>query len=116
MPARSVRLMAPASLAAHTTFAPAAGAGWGEARPPPGAARCTVSLVIPTYNGKQHLTVCLAAIERQRRSPDETIVVDDASTDGTRDFLSARFPWVNVVTHEQNRGFAGAANTGMRAA
>lgn len=108
--------MAPASSAAHVMTAPASGADPGDEPARPSAACCTVSLVIPTYNGRHLLPACLTAIERQSRLPDETIVVDDASTDGTSDLLSASYPWVVVVGHEQNRGFAAAANTGLRSA
>jgi GT2 family glycosyltransferase len=75
-----------------------------------------VSLVIPTYNGAHLLTVCLDAVARQTRRPDETVVVDDASTDGTAALLRDRYPWVRLVSHATNRGFAGATNTGIRAA
>ncbi len=108
--------MARASTVAYVPLAPAAGVGAGDEIARSGAVRCAVSLVIPTYNGKHLLPVCLGAIQRQGRLPDETIVVDDASADGTRDLLNSSYPWVTVVEHEQNRGFAAAANTGMRAA
>ncbi len=106
--------MAPTSPA--TSLAGATGVRPGDGRPAPGRRQPTISLVIPTYNGAHLLTVCLAAIERQSRPPEETIVVDDASTDGTPALLRARYPWVRVLTHGQNRGFAGAANTGISAA
>jgi GT2 family glycosyltransferase len=83
------------------------------ARPAGDALR--VSLIIPTYNGAHLMPVCLDAIAAQRRRPDETVVVDDASTDGTGALLAARYPWVRVVRLETNRGFAGAVNAGIRA-
>jgi GT2 family glycosyltransferase len=83
------------------------------ARPEGDALR--VSLIIPTYNGAHLMPDCLDAIAAQRRRPDETVVVDDASTDGTPGLLAARYPWVRVVRLEANRGFAGAVNAGIRA-
>jgi GT2 family glycosyltransferase len=77
--------------------------------------RASVSLVIPTYDGAHLLPGCLDAVARQSRPPDETIVVDDGSADGTGALLAARYPWVRVLRHETNRGFAGAVNTGIRA-
>jgi GT2 family glycosyltransferase len=74
-----------------------------------------VSLVIPTYNGAHLLPPCLDSIARQTRLPDETLVVDDASTDGTTALLARSYPWVRVVRHATNRGFAGAVNTGIGA-
>jgi GT2 family glycosyltransferase len=73
----------------------------------------TVSLVIPTYNGAHLMGPCLDAIAGQTRRPDETIVVDDASTDGTADLLRERYPWVRVLRLETNRGFVGAVNHGI---
>jgi GT2 family glycosyltransferase len=71
--------------------------------------------VIPTYDGAHLLPGCLDAVARQSRPPDETIVVDDGSSDGTVTLLATCYPWVRVVRHETNRGFAGAVNTGIRA-
>ena len=77
------------------------------------SARERVSLVIPTYNGAHLLGPCLEAVARQARAADETIVVDDGSTDGTAGLLAARFPWVRHLRLERNRGFVGAVNAGV---
>src|SRR4051812_35385649 len=49
------------------------------------------SIVIPTYNARELLDRCLASIERYRpidpEWPIEVVVVDDASSDGTADWL-----------------------------
>ncbi|MGP0067794.1 MAG: glycosyltransferase family 2 protein [Isosphaeraceae bacterium] len=80
----------------------------------------TCSIVIPTYNGLELLRICLASIERHRppgRScPIEVVVADDASTDGTPEWLSATYPGVRLVRLESNGGFCAAANAGMAAA
>jgi glycosyltransferase involved in cell wall biosynthesis len=50
----------------------------------------TISVVIPCYNDAVFLKICLAALARQQRAPDEVIVVDNASTDATAEIaLSA---------------------------
>jgi GT2 family glycosyltransferase len=56
---------------------------------------------------------CLRELDRLRdgRLAFETIVVDNASTDETRDEI-ARFPWVRYDRRETNTNFAGACNTG----
>jgi GT2 family glycosyltransferase len=75
-----------------------------------------VSVVIVTWNGRQHLDACLASIEAQRGVATEAILVDNASTDGTSDYVRARFPWVRLVSLAENRGFAGGNNAGVREA
>ena len=75
-----------------------------------------VSIVIVTWNGRQHLDTCLAGVKRQSGVVFETILVDNGSTDGTADFVRARFPWVKVVPLAENRGFAGGNNAGVRQA
>lgn len=70
-----------------------------------------VSAVIVTYNA-------LPWIEHSLRSIDgvaETIVVDHGSTDGTLELVRERFPEVRVIEQE-NRGFGGGNNAGMRVA
>lgn len=74
------------------------------------------SVVIPNWNGKAHLPVCLDSLARQTYQPVEVIVADNASTDGSLDLLRDDYPWVRVAALPENRGFTGACNAGMRAA
>lgn len=75
-----------------------------------------VSVIIVTWNGRQYLGPCLAAVAAQDGVEAETIVVDNGSTDGTAEFVRDRFPWVRLVPLESNRGFAGGNNAGAREA
>ncbi len=75
-----------------------------------------LSIVIPTYNGRELLAGCLASVMRHRPADSEVIVVDDGSSDGTREWLSAAHPEVRLVTLERNQGFCKAINAGIRAA
>jgi GT2 family glycosyltransferase len=75
-----------------------------------------VSIVIVTWNGRRHLDACLEAVAAQRGVSAETILVDNASTDGTVDHVRERFPWVRLVALPENRGFAGGNNAGVREA
>ena len=74
-----------------------------------------VSVVIPNWNGKAHLGVCLDALRRQTYRRLEIIVVDNASTDGSLEFIATGYPEVRVVPLTTNQGFAGAVNIGVRA-
>ena len=77
-----------------------------------------VSIVIPTYNGRALLAVCLPSLRAQSYPADrfEVIVVDDASSDGTAAYLAAEFPEVRVAALAQNSGFIAACNAGVAAA
>ena len=73
-----------------------------------------VSVVVPVYNERATL---LEIVRRIRAVPidKEIILVDDASTDGTRELLTS-FEWgddVRVVLHERNRGKGAAVRTGF---
>lgn len=75
-----------------------------------------VSIVIVNWNGRRYLDACLTAVAAQQGVSFETIVVDNASTDGSAELVRERFPWVRVVSLPVNRGFAGGNNAGVREA
>jgi hypothetical protein len=73
-----------------------------------------VSIVIVSYDGRDTLSECLASLEGSDAAVEtETIVVDNASSDGTPDVIRARFPWVRVVGNSANLGYARAVNQGI---
>lgn len=74
----------------------------------------SVSIIIPAYNEADQIKACLAAIAKQTVMPDEVIVVDNNSTDGTA-VLARRFPFVRVLT-EPRQGAVHARNSGFDAA
>ena len=74
-----------------------------------------VSVVIPNFNGIEHLTECLGALRGQTFRNFETIVVDNASSDGSVELLAHDWREVRVEALSENRGFAGAVNAGARA-
>lgn len=75
-----------------------------------------VCAVVVTYNRKALLRQCLKALQRQTHPLAEIIVVDNASTDGTRAMLVAEFPSVEVIRLSENRGGAGGFHAGIKAA
>jgi GT2 family glycosyltransferase/glycosyltransferase involved in cell wall biosynthesis len=76
----------------------------------------TASIVIPSWNAKDLLEKYLPSVIEAASEADEIIVVDNASTDGSVEFLRRRFPRVRVVEAERNLGFGGGSNLGIRTA
>ena len=74
-----------------------------------------VSVIIPTYNYGRFVGQAVASALAQSYSPREVIVVDDGSTDDTREALE---PYRNSIhyIHQANQGLSAARNTGIRAA
>ncbi len=74
----------------------------------------TLSLIIPAYNEEHYIRMCLDAVARQTRMPDEVIVVDNNCTDSTV-AIARGYPFVRVVREKrQGRGYA--RSTGFDAA
>ena len=73
------------------------------------------TVVVTTRNRKDDLRTCLASIQRQS-IPVETIVIDDASTDGTVEMVRAEFPTVRLVVHGDMHGCVRGRNEGARLA
>lgn len=74
-----------------------------------------LTATIATYNGRELLEVVLASLERQTFRDFRVVVVDDASSDGTVEWLRERWPDVDVVVHPHNRGVTAALNSCVRA-
>ena len=77
-----------------------------------------VSIVIPNYNGMKYMENCLRALEKQRVEGEpetEILVVDNGSKDGSRELVEEKFPQVRVIALDDNYGFCGAVNAGIRA-
>jgi GT2 family glycosyltransferase len=75
-----------------------------------------VSVLICTYNSAKVLPGCLQSLAEQDYSRLEIIIVDNASTDATRDILSRLREPYKVILNEQNTGFSAAQNQAIREA
>jgi succinoglycan biosynthesis protein ExoO len=87
--------------------------------PPPLEALPRVSVVIPAYNAEDTLERAIRTVLDQTVAPQEVIVVDDASTDGTRtlvETLAANDPRIRLIASSPNAGPAHCRNLGFRAA
>lgn len=73
-----------------------------------------VILIIVCYNGVADTLECLDSLTRLTYPDVETVVVDNASTDGTVQTVRERFPVVHVLETGDNLGYAGGNNFGVR--
>lgn len=73
----------------------------------------TVSIIIPTYNEKEHIAALIQSLYENIEAPLEVIVVDDASPDGTADIVaSLDYPNLQLVRRKA-RGLAAAFHRGI---
>jgi len=78
-----------------------------------------VSIIIVTYNNLNYTKLCIDSILLRSQYPDyEIIIVDNNSTDGTREYLkelNVKMPHIKIILNEKNEGFAKANNKGIQA-
>ncbi|MCK4353152.1 glycosyltransferase family 2 protein [candidate division WOR-3 bacterium] len=75
-----------------------------------------LSIIIPNWNGKKYLRVCLNSLRRQTLKDFEVILVDNGSKDGSVEFLKRRYPEVMIISLPKNYGFSKAINIGIKQA
>ena len=76
-----------------------------------GANRPVATIVVPAWNAWEHTERCLLSLRPTLGARDQVVVVDNGSTDGTREALGA-YGWVEVVANDENQGFARGCNQG----
>jgi GT2 family glycosyltransferase len=75
-----------------------------------------IAVVIVNWNGRSLLDACLGSVLAQTPPPELIFVVDNASTDGSAEYVRASWPAVSVLETGANLGFAEGNNVGIRAA
>jgi len=75
-----------------------------------------VSVIIPNYNGKIHLKECFNSLQMMEFENYEIIMVDNASNDGSVEFVKDSFPEIVVLPLKKNYGFAEGCNLGVQKA
>ena len=80
-----------------------------------------VLVIVVAYNGMHYLERCLSSVTAAPGTNKadsalgvDVFVVDNDSTDGSADFVQARFPQVKLVRSAENLGFTGGNNLGFR--
>lgn len=74
-----------------------------------------VSIVVPNWNGMRFVGMCLDSLSQLDFDGHEVIVVDNGSTDGSREMIEEQYPWVRLLKMPDNMGFAIACNEGIKA-
>ena len=75
-----------------------------------------VSVIIPLYNARLWVCDAVDSVLSQNGVDLECIVVDDGSTDGGGEMLQERYGEKIIIHRQENRGLAGARNSGARIA
>ena len=75
-----------------------------------------VSIVIPNWNGIEHIFECLASVFKLDYTNFEVILVDNRSSDGSPEAVAQQFPTVKVIRNSENLGFAEGCNVGIEQA
>jgi GT2 family glycosyltransferase len=76
----------------------------------------TCSVIILNWNGLSFLGPCLEALQRQTFRDFEIVLVDNASTDGSPEWVTTHYPDVRLVANKENLGFTGGNNAGFAVA
>ena len=74
----------------------------------------TTTVIIPNYNGLKFLDECIRALDAQTYRNFKILVVDNGSADGSVEWLKEH--GIETIFLEENTGFSGAVNTGIREA
>ena len=77
-----------------------------------------VSIIVPVYNVASYIDACLASIKQQTYQNIEIIVVEDCSTDDSKQALASHLidERIKVIQHHKNSGLSAARNTGIKSA
>ncbi len=72
-----------------------------------------VSVVVPNWNGMKFIGMCLDSLAKSRFEEFEVLVIDNGSSDGSRELVERDYPWVRLIKLPDNLGFAKACNEGI---
>lgn len=73
-----------------------------------------VSIIMPTYNGLDHLKKCLPSLFKSEYKNFQLILVDNDSKDSSVEYVEKNFPNVKLVKNSRNDGYAGGNNLGWK--
>ncbi|MGB4943423.1 MAG: glycosyltransferase family 2 protein [Candidatus Moraniibacteriota bacterium] len=74
----------------------------------------SVAIIVLNYRGERVLSRCLASLELAIGPADHVLVADNGHEDTLLSTLRSRFPWIETISTESNRGFAAGMNLGIQ--
>jgi GT2 family glycosyltransferase len=74
-----------------------------------------VCVIVPSWNAEEDLRACLDSLLAQSLEA-HIIVVDNGSTDGSVALLERHYPTLEIIKHDENKGYAGGVNPGFKRA
>lgn len=74
-----------------------------------------VAIVIVSWNAKEQTAICLSSLEKLEKTSIhvQVVLVDNASADGTKEYISKKFPQTHIISLDRNLGFTGGNNAGI---
>ena len=75
-----------------------------------------VSIIIPHWNGIEILSECIDSLLQTNYGSYEIIISDNASSDGSQDWVKSNHPNIRLLENDQNYGYAGGCNRGAKIA
>ena len=76
----------------------------------------SISIIVLNWNGKKMTEECLNSLMPQLNKNFEVLVVDNASTDGSVEYLKKKFKKIKLIRSKENLGYAGGNNLGVKKA
>jgi GT2 family glycosyltransferase len=73
-----------------------------------------VAVAVITHNGKKYLKTCIESLLNQTYKNFDIYLIDNASSDGSSEYVKQNFPMVKIIRFEKNLGFAKAYNIAIR--
>ena len=73
-----------------------------------------VTIVIPNYNGKHFMEPCLSSLSEQTYKDFHILVIDNASSDGSIEYMEENYPDIELIKLQKNYGFSKAVNIGIQ--
>ncbi len=73
-----------------------------------------IGIIIVNWNGKKDTLACLESLSKLTYTNIETIVIDNGSTNDSVQAISSAFPQITLICNNENLGFAGGNNVGIK--